>query len=139
MTHIIPASYLMLIDNENILLLRRYNTGYEDGKYSLPAGHLEPNETFKNAAIREAKEEINIDISGDDLEMVHMMQRNIANNNRIDVFFKAQKWNGDIRNLEPHKCDDLQWFPLHAIPETTIDYVKQAILSYNQGKVYNEL
>jgi hypothetical protein len=33
----IPASYLILMKDNNVLLLRRFNTGYEDGNYSMIA------------------------------------------------------------------------------------------------------
>jgi len=52
---IIPASYLILIKNNKILLLRRFNTGFMDGKYGLVAGHLNGNESFTKTIIREAK------------------------------------------------------------------------------------
>ena len=58
----ICAVYLILIKGNQILLLKRVNTGYEDGKYSLVAGHMDGNETIKQAMIREAREEAGIAI-----------------------------------------------------------------------------
>ncbi|NQY54774.1 MAG: NUDIX domain-containing protein, partial [Campylobacteraceae bacterium] len=56
----IPASYLILIRQNKILLLRRHNTGYQDGQYSTIAGHVEEGESFSQCIIREAKEEAGI-------------------------------------------------------------------------------
>lgn len=43
---IISGAYLILQKGEKVLLSRRYNTGYRDGEWGLPAGHLEENETI---------------------------------------------------------------------------------------------
>src|SRR3989338_6950796 len=107
-----PASYLALFQNNKVLLLRRFNTGYEDGNYSMVAGHVDQGETFTQCIIREAEEEAGILLKPEDLQVVHLMHRNydvIENNERVDVFFVAKKWGGEIINKEPHKCDDLSW------------------------------
>ncbi|WP_228059029.1 NUDIX domain-containing protein [Nostoc sp. LEGE 06077] len=72
---LIPDSYLILIKDEKILLIRRFNTGYEDGNYSVVAGLVDGNETFVQAVVREAKEEVGIDLNIQDLEVVHIIHR----------------------------------------------------------------
>jgi 8-oxo-dGTP diphosphatase len=125
------AVHLFLIRDDEIILLRRYNTGYEDGNYSV-AGHLDGGEKIVAAAIREAKEEVGIDIREKDVEIVQMMHR-ISNDERIDFFVVVSAWQGEIANNEPDKCDDLSWFPLDRLPENTIPYVRQAIQNYREG------
>lgn len=139
---VVPASYLVLRKDGKILLLRRFNTGYEDGKYSVVAGHVDAGETFTSTMVREAKEEAGIDIDPKDLNVVHVMHRNSGLtdglNERIDIFLEARKWSGEIENREPHKCDDLSWFDMDSLPENIIPYVRHALESINRGVLYSE-
>ena len=140
---LVPASYLVLIKNNKILLSRRFNTGFHDGEYGLCAGHVEEKETFKEAMVREAKEEIGISLKIKDLEVVHVMQRYALPNpvelrGRMDVFMKAKKWKGEPRNMEPHKCDDVRWFPLNHLPKNTIPFAKEALKNIRNKKFYSE-
>ena len=119
----IPTSYLTLAKDNKILLLRRFNTGYQDGNYSMIAGHVKPGETFTQCIIREAEEEAGIVIKPENLKVFHIMHRNSGateNDERINVFFIAEKWEGSIVNKEPHRCDDLSWFNLNSIPDNVI-------------------
>ncbi|MDP3244514.1 MAG: NUDIX domain-containing protein [bacterium] len=137
----IPASYLILIKNNKVLLLKRFNTGFEDGKYSLIAGHVNQGETFTQCVIREAEEEAGILLKPNNLEVVHVMHRNSGtteNNERVDVFFIARQWQGEPQNKEPHKCDDLAWFDFDKLPDNTIPYIKQALACVKDKIFYSE-
>ncbi len=126
----IPASYLILMKDNQILLSRRFNTGFEDGKYSVVAGHVEQNETFTKCIIREAEEEAGLILQPENLKVAHVMHRNshtTENNERVDIFFVARDWSGEPQNLESHKCDDLSWFEIDNLPENIIPYIRQAI------------
>ena len=134
---LILSIYLFLVKDGKVLLLKRANTGYEDGKYSLPAGHADGNESARAATVREANEEAGVDVNLEDLKFAHAMHR-LQNDERVDFFFVADKWLGEPKNMEPEKCDDLSWFPLNDLPANTIPYIKQALESYQQGIYYSE-
>jgi len=63
----IPAAYMIFRKERKILLGRRQNTTYYDGWYGVPAGHVDTGELPLSAGIREAKEEIGIDIDPKDV------------------------------------------------------------------------
>ena len=127
------AVHLFLAKDNKILLLRRFNTGYEDGNYSVIAGHIDGGEDAYTAMIREAKEEAGINILLENLEAVHVMHRKKADEERIDCFFKCSKWSGNIAIMEPDKCDELIWAAFDKLPENTIDYIRAAIDNYSQN------
>jgi len=135
---VIPSVYLVLIKDNKILLSRRHNTGYFDGNYSFPAGHLDGNETLKKAMVRETKEEIGVLLDQADLELIHTMNRRIPDNERVDFFFTAKKWQGEPKIMESDKCDDLSWFEFNNLPKNIIPYIKQAIDSFLNNIIYSE-
>lgn len=140
---ITPAVYLVLTKGDKILLLRRYNTGHHDGEYGLVSGHFEGNETVKQAMAREAREEAGIIISPADLEIVHIMNRYLKENSpgreeRLDIFFKADRWQGEPINQEPDKCDELAWFNLDDLPDNVIPCIRQVINCLDKSVLYSE-
>lgn len=136
----VPSSYLILIKNGEILLGRRTNTSYYDGYYALPAGHVEAGELPITGLVREAAEEIGIQIAPEDVKLVHTMYRakHDETGERVDFFFVVDKWSGEVVNNEPHKCDDLKWFPFGQLPEKMMHHVQYALEQYQRGINYSE-
>jgi 8-oxo-dGTP diphosphatase len=126
------AVHLFLIHESRILLLRRFNTGYEDGKYSVIAGHLNGDEEIKAAAIRDAQDEVGVEVSPVDVRVVGVTHRK-SNNERIDLFLATDSWSREIANGEPHKCDRLAWFPMTELPDNVVPYVRRALSNTHQG------
>ena len=135
---IVPAVHLLLTRGDTILLLRRANTGFCDGFYSVPAGHVERGESATAALIREAHEEIGIKILPEDLAACLVMHRKNREAERVDFFFTAASWTGDVVNGEPGKCDDLAWFAYTDLPDNMVPYVRVAIDLPGQGSTYAE-
>ena len=137
---VITSSYVLLVlPKENkILLSKRFQTGYQDGNYSLPAGHIEDNETLRQALVREAKEEIGIDVKIPDVNLVHVMHRK-EKDIRVDFFFTVSSYQGVPKNCEPERCSKIIWSEMDQLPTNTIPYIKQAISCFQKGIFYSEI
>jgi len=129
--------HLLFFRDNQVLLLRRFNTGFEDGNYSVPAGHLDGNETVRMAAVREAHEEIGVNIDVNEVAFATVTHRK-SDEERVDFFVHIKDWEGEPFNAEPEKCDELRWYDLDALPENTIPYVRRAIQNYKQAVPFEE-
>jgi 8-oxo-dGTP diphosphatase len=130
---------LVLIKDGQVLLSKRCNTGYFDGSYSMVAGHLEENETFKEGIIREAKEEAGIILQPENLEVVHITHRfNGIDRIYFSTYLKAEKWSGEITNAEIEKCEELKWFKLNELPENIVPAIKFALENIKNNIPFGE-
>ena len=129
--------HLLFFRRGEILLARRFNTGYMDGHYSVPAGHLDGGESLTQAALREAKEEIGLDLSPAAIEFACVFHRR-EGDERIDFFVKVREWNGEPVNAEPDKCDQLRWVKVNDLPGNTIPYVRRGIENALTGRVFEQ-
>ncbi len=135
---LIPEVFLVLVRDGKVLLSRRFQTGYEDGKYGMVAGHVDGNETMRQAMAGEANEETGITIEPTNLEHMLTMHRWCGDHERIGFYFTVQQWGGEIKNMEPHRCEDLSWFPVDQLPENTIPHIRTAIDCCAKGARYYE-
>ncbi|HEX4817070.1 MAG TPA: NUDIX domain-containing protein [Nonomuraea sp.] len=133
----IVDAMLILVRDGQVLLARRQGTGYADGCWNLPSGHLEEGETIAQAVVREACEEIAIDLHPDRLRFVHLCHfRNPEGEARIGAFFEATEWRGEPSNAEPHKCAQIAWFALDRLPPGTHPYTAAGVRAYVHGSPY---
>lgn len=135
--------HLLFFREDQVLLLRRFNTGYADGMYSVPAGHLDGGEPVRMAALREAEEEIGLKLAPAQIAFAGVMHRKSddplpGTGERVDFFVHVQVWDGEPFNAEPDKCDQLRWCKVDALPENTIPYVRQAIQNFREGVLFEE-
>ena len=138
MRHKFPiAVHLFFFNNDSVLLLRRFNTGWQDGKYSVPAGHVEAGESVIDASIREASEEVGVSLMPSDLKVVHVMNRK-AEDERIDFFLEVKSWAGEITNKELNKCDDLSWHSLFLLPGNIIPNIRLGLQNYHDNILFCE-
>lgn len=133
----IAEAHVLFLREGQVLLLRRFNTGWRDGYFSVPAGHVEAGETIRQAAAREAFEEVGVTIDPDDLDLVHLVHRK-SDSERLSFFFRARAWTPEPVNAEPDKCDALEWHDLDHLPPNMVDYVAQALDEIEAAQPYSE-
>jgi ADP-ribose pyrophosphatase YjhB (NUDIX family) len=128
--HLIVDLHLIVRDRANVLFGLRKNTGFCDGMYHLPAGHLEDAETILDGTAREAQEELGIHIEVADLTLVHTMHQRSG---RVSLFFEVRRWSGHLTNAEPDKCASLAWFAPNRLPDNLVPYARAAMHSIAAG------
>lgn len=118
--------HVVLARGGRVLMMRRAGTGFFDGLFSLPGGHVEPGESVRMTAVRELREELGLALDPQGLRMLGVVHR-LSDSNRIDFFLAAAQWSGEPRICEPHKCDRLDWFSRDALPADSVPYVRRAL------------
>ncbi|MBT2430542.1 NUDIX domain-containing protein [Streptomyces sp. ISL-112] len=125
---IVDVYVLLRRADGRILLMERANTGYADGQLCPPSGHLEAGESVIAGAIREAAEEVGVELNEAALDFVHVVHhRNGDEEARIGFFFLADNWQGQPINREPHKCAQILWAAPTDPPANTVPYTAAAL------------
>jgi 8-oxo-dGTP diphosphatase len=113
-------------DAGKILLQQRAGTGYLDGYWDLPSGHVEYGESIHDTAVREVAEEVGVQIRVEDLALVHIDQYFIGRTDRdyVNFTFTARAWEGEPKLGEPEKCSAIGWFASDMLPEKCVNVVR---------------
>ena len=131
----LSAIYLIIKNKEGkILLQRRQGTKLWPGFLALPAGHIDEKENAYDAAIREAKEELGIDISIDNIiDTFVVNRRNKSLMPYYDIYFEINEYSGEIKISEPEKCSEIVWCDINNLPEDMIDFEIEAMRNNQKG------
>ena len=121
--------FVIVRQGDDVLLLRRANTGWKDGCWSLPAGAHDGGETLTQAAARELREETGLVASLDGLRLAHLLHCRTGDDGRewLGAFFIADSWTGSPALGEPGKHDRIGWFCVRDLPDSLIEYTRQGL------------
>lgn len=127
--------------SEKVFLLQRLKTYYFEGWWNPVSGGVEVGESPLYAGIREAKEEIGVEIDPRDIKLVHAMYRaaHDETGERLDYFFRARRYRGSPFNAEPKKCATVGWFYYTDLPEKLVPHVAYAMRAIKRRESYSEL
>jgi hypothetical protein len=69
--------------------------------------------------------------------MAHVIHR-MGTEERVSFFFTPRARHGEPSNREPHKCSELAWYPMDALPPNMVPYVRHAIEQVRERNAYSE-
>lgn len=117
----VPASPVSVLPSPASLLLIQRESDPFKGKWALPGGFVDMDETVKEAAVRELKEETGIE--GIDLEQFHVFDA--PDRDPRERTISVVHYGFTDKPLPVTGSDDAQdarWFPLDALPELAFDH-----------------
>jgi 8-oxo-dGTP diphosphatase len=123
---VIVDIHALLARDGQILLGRRQNTGFADGLYHVPAGHLEAGESVMEGLVREVREELGVHLNSASVRFAHVMH-SASGTGRVAFFFVADDWVGTPINQEPNKCSEIAWFGWDDLPNQMVPYARVAL------------
>ena len=138
---LIGGVFVIILKDGKVLMELRKNK-FDAGLYSLVGGCMENGETVFQAAVREIKEEVNLEIKESDLKVVSVLHRITPqpdNWQSIEFVIVTDKFSGTAGLMENDVCGDLKWFPLNRLPENISHYAKQAIDNYINNVGFSEI
>lgn len=125
---------VFIINDYNQVLLekRSANKRFNPNKWALCAGHVDAYESLEDAAIREIKEEIGIDVPKDDLHKYSGKELTLRDRNSHITYFYYVKTNKreDDFTVQFEELSEVKWFD--------IDNVINMIINKDGSTVFTE-
>ena len=125
---------VLILQNGRLLLGHRVcsaaDTGgiYEPDSWCLPGGKQEYGEPILEGAVRETKEETNLDIN--DLQVYSAVDDLQPGKHYVTIQVIARACSGTLCVMEPEKQDEWKWFPVDQLPKNIYTPSKKFIDAY---------
>lgn len=116
---------LILEQKGNVLLLKQHK--HRGNLNTLIGGKVEKGERPEEAIIREAKEEVGIDIKEADLKLLHYYRLSKKEYVVKLHVYTVKNWQGKVRNMEPHKFKCVRWWPIWRLPKKLTPLTRSAL------------
>lgn len=106
-----------IVIKDNKVLLSRRKNAHGEGSWAFPGGHLEMNETPEECAQRETLEEAGIQIKNSRSFTFTNDIFKDESKHYITLFVVSEYDSGEVRVMEPDKCEKWEWFEWNNLPQ----------------------
>jgi len=108
--HLHPAVIVLVRDGDRVLLTRK--AFWPTGRYGLVAGFVDPGESLEEAAAREVREEVGVEIR----DLRYAASQYWPFPSQLMVGFTAAYSGGEV-TVNRHELEDARWFSVHDLPD----------------------
>ena len=137
------AVFLFFTKGKKVLLQKRMNTGFMDGYYDATvSGHIEANESITQAALRETREEIGLEIPSSALNFYTTLHTHFDEHDYFYFYFQVdieKLPHFDIHNGEPEKIEEFKWFSLSKFHKRFQSLIKWHLRTIKQATPFPNL
>lgn len=128
---------VMLLKDGRVALGKRKGS-HGAGEYAFPGGHLEAMESFAACAQREVLEECGAIIHNVRFQFLANVTL-YAPKHYVHIGLVADWKSGELRVLEPDKCESWNWYSLNDLPQPLFAMTALAFESHQTGITYVDL
>lgn len=111
------VAIVVIIKKDGKILLGKRKGSHGDGTWAMPGGHLEFKEKIFDCAHREISEEVGIKIKN--LKHGPYTEDYFEKENKhyITIFVISDYESGEVKNLEPDRCESWEWYDWNDLPD----------------------
>ncbi len=128
---------VIIVNKEGKILIGK-RVGSHAPYYSIPGGKLELGETFEAGAIREIKEETNLDIESPQVIAItnNLETFEAENIHFVSIILLVKIFSGKLTICEPEKCTEWLWSDPHDLPLPHFEASQKGVECYLEKIFY---
>jgi len=107
----------VIVLKEGKVLFGKRKNSHGNGSWGFPGGRLEVNESWEECAVRETMEEIGLSIKNVNFAAVTNDIFPVEGKHDITIWMTAEIESGEVRIMEPEKCEQWSWFDWTSPPQ----------------------
>ena len=130
---------VMIFNKEQKVLLGKRMGIHGHGEYAFPGGKVEVGETFTQTALRETKEETNLNLK--DPKVIAFSNNFLIEkyeNQWVTIYLKVSEYDGELKNVEANKCEEWKWYDLNNLPQPLFEATRLGLECYLGKKYFSE-
>ena len=106
----------LVMNGDRVLLIKRANV-HGAGTWAPPGGHMDFGESIEQCAMRETKEETDVDITDAKFRVITNDVFEAEHKHYITIWVEAKYVSGEPKVSAPEEETEVSWFTWDALPE----------------------